>query len=137
MSYYAVIDTNVIVSAMLKKNTPPDQVLRKVFAGSIVPLLNQEILDEYWQVLSRDKFGFSDKAVKIMITGIIKGAVFLNAAPLEEVLPDTKDTVFYELVMEGRKFSNAYLITGNLKHFPQRSYIVDPREMIRIIESMG
>lgn len=43
MKYYAVIDTNVLVSAMLKKNTPPDK---------IIPLLNKEILNEYRKVLA-------------------------------------------------------------------------------------
>lgn len=52
MRYYAVIDTNVIVSAMLKKSSLPDRVIQEIFKGTITPLLNREILDEYWNVPS-------------------------------------------------------------------------------------
>ena len=41
--------------------------------------------------------------------------------------------VFYEVVMEERKNEDAYLVTGNIKHFPIRPYIVTPREMLDII----
>ena len=39
----------------------------------------------------------------------------------------------YEVVMEERKNEDAYLVTGNIKHFPIRPYIVTPREMLDII----
>lgn len=36
--------------------------------------------------------------------------------------------------MEGRKeHDNAYLVTGNIKHFPIKPYIVTPKEMLDII----
>ncbi|MDE6846038.1 MAG: putative toxin-antitoxin system toxin component, PIN family [Lachnospiraceae bacterium] len=134
MIYYVVIDTNVLVSAMLKKNTPPDAIIRQVFKGNIIPLLNEEILDEYREVLGRTKFKFPESAVKDIITGITKDAVFMDAAPTEQILPDSKDIVFYEVVMEGKKSKDAYLVTGNLKHFPKSPYIVDPREMLEIMK---
>ncbi len=130
MRYYAVIDTNVIVSAMLKKSSLPDRVMQEIFRGTIKPLLNREILDEYWNVLQRPKFKFPEKAVNTLVTGIIKQAVFIDAEPIEEMLPDSKDVVFYEVVMEGRKLKDAYLVTGNKKHFPLKPFIVDPRQMV-------
>lgn len=133
MKYYVVIDTNVLVSAMLKKNTPPDKIIRQALDGAITPLLNQEILNEYWNVLGRPKFRFPQDAVETMVTSIMERAIFLDAEPLEVSLPDSKDIVFYEVVMEGRKSANAYLVTGNLKHFPQRSFIVVPRKMLEIM----
>lgn len=134
MRYYAVIDTNVLVSAMLKKSSLPDRVMQEVFGGTITPLLNREILEEYWNVLQRPKFKFPEKAVNALVTGIIKRAVFVDAEPIEEILPDPKDVVFYEVVMEGRKSEDAYLVTGNKKHFPVKPFIVDPRQMVEIIE---
>lgn len=41
---------------------------------------------------------------------------------------------FYEIVMSAKNTVDAYLVTGNLRHYPMRSYIVTPREMIQIIE---
>jgi hypothetical protein len=43
--------------------------------------------------------------------------------------------VFYEIALTGKKEKETYLITGNKKHFPVRSFVVTPREMIEIIES--
>jgi hypothetical protein len=36
--------------------------------------------------------------------------------------------------MSARQTMDAYLVTGNMKHYPIRSYVVTPREMIDIIE---
>lgn len=53
--------------------------------------------------------------------------------PTGEILPDMDDLVFYEVVMDKRS-DDAYLIAGNIKHFPKREYIVTPAEMMAIIE---
>ncbi len=50
MKYYAVIDTNVFVSAMLKWNSIPGNVMEFVFSGVIIPLLNEGIMKEYENV---------------------------------------------------------------------------------------
>ena len=47
-------------------------------------------------------------------------------------MPDPDDAVFYEIVMEARKDVDAYLVTDNLKHFPEKPYIITPKEMIDI-----
>lgn len=86
MKYFVVIDTNVLVSAMLKRNTPPDKVIRHIFEGNIIPLLNEEILNEYREVLNRPKFSFPGNAVKDMLVGITKDTVFVDAASVEEML---------------------------------------------------
>ena len=57
----------------------------------------------------------------------------VNPSPTGEILVDMDDLVFYEVVMEKRD-DDAYLITGNIRHFPQRDYIVTPSEMIAIME---
>ena len=44
MIYYAVIDTNVIVSAMLNPDSIPGTVVKYALAGLIVPFLNDEII---------------------------------------------------------------------------------------------
>jgi hypothetical protein len=48
-------------------------------------------------------------------------------------LPVPKDRVFYEIVMEARNQKDTWLVTGNMKHFPQEPFIVTPREMLDII----
>lgn len=135
MKYYAVIDTNVVVSAMLKADSMPALVLKEVLVGNICLLLNQEILDEYLEVLSRKKFHFSVETVINLVREIKKRAIFIDAMPTDESMPDPDDAVFYEIVMEARKETDAYLVTGNRKHFPEKPYVVTPKEMIDIINN--
>lgn len=134
MKYYAVIDTNVLVSAMLKVTSVPGQIAINALMGDIIPLLCDEIIAEYREVLHRQKFRFNPKAVDVFIEGIIDRGIFVDAGPVDEILPDPKDAVFYEVVMEGRKENDeTYLVTGNLKHFPVKSFIVTPKEMLDIV----
>ncbi len=59
----------------------------------------------------------------------------MDAERLDIELPDPKDRIFYEVVMEKRKTEEAYLVTGNIRHFPVKPFVVTPREMIDIILS--
>ena len=135
MKYYAVIDTNVLVSALLKSNSTPGNIAAESLTGRIIPLLNEEIVSEYREVLERPKFHFPPHAINALIDGMIKRGIFLDAVPLEEIIPDPKDAVFYEVAMEARKNEDAYLVTGNLKHFPVKSFVVTPKEMLEILDS--
>ncbi|MBQ9157285.1 MAG: hypothetical protein IJ137_10955 [Eubacterium sp.] len=56
---------------------------------------------------------------------------------MKENLPDPKDVVFYAVTMEARKADDAYLVTGNIKHFPLKPFVVTPREMLTILENKG
>ena len=61
--------------------------------------------------------------------------IFLPREHTEEVFPDEDDIVFFEIALSGRSTMDAYLVTGNLRHYPVRSYVVTPRQMLEIIES--
>ena len=69
MKVYAVIDTNVVVSSMLTDNqsSPTKYVLSSVRDGIIVPMINDDIIEEYKEVLSRDKFHFIQEDVASML----------------------------------------------------------------------
>ena len=137
MRYYAVIDTNVLVSAFLKENSIPDKVLQLALDGPIIPLLNIDILNEYKEVLLRNKFSLDKKIVETFLIELSKRAIFLERATVNEIFVDSDDIVFYEIVMSARNSTDAYLITGNTKHFPKEPFIVTPREMLDIINNSG
>ena len=134
MKYYAVLDTNVLVSAMLKTGSVPGHVVAEALKGDIIPVLNGDILTEYEDVLNRPKFRFDKRAVKILLYELKKRAVYSDYGLIEDEIPDPKDVIFYAVLMEKRKEDDAYLVTGNIKHFPLRTYIVTPRELLDIIE---
>lgn len=132
--FYAVIDTNVIVSAFLKSGSIPDKILRHALTGSIIPLLNDEIIEEYRDVLLRNQFGFDRKTIEIFINELSKRGIFLDREKTDEEFFDLDDIVFYEIVLSARNTIFAYLITGNKRHFPFKPFVVTPREMLNIIE---
>ncbi|MGM9957634.1 MAG: putative toxin-antitoxin system toxin component, PIN family [Erysipelotrichaceae bacterium] len=137
MLYYAVVDTNVLVSAMLKIQSIPWQIANEALLGDLIPLLSDEILAEYREVLARPKFKFNQDNVEMLIEGIIDRGIFMDAVPIDELLPDPKDIVFYGVVMGGRtQLDEAYLVTGNIKHFPVKPYIVTPKEMLEIMHKI-
>ncbi|MBR1637857.1 MAG: PIN domain-containing protein [Treponema sp.] len=138
MKYYAVIDTNVIVSAVMAFNksneeSSPYIILANVLAGRVIPLFSSEIIDEYKDVLSRKKFKFDVKLVNTLIEAIKKHGIDTKKADIDEILPDPKDVVFYQVTLEGQKSQNTYLVTGNLKHFPSKPFVVSPKQMIDIM----
>lgn len=136
MKYYAAFDTNVLVSSLLTRrtDTATAMVVDAISSGTIVPLYNQDILDEYDEVLHRAKFPFSERSIQRVIGLVQSFGLEVFPDPTGEILPDMDDLVFYEVVMEKRD-DDAYLITGNSKHFPKREYIVTPAEMMEIIGS--
>ncbi len=131
---YAVVDTNVLVSAMLKPESIPGQVIMEMLTGRIIPVLNDAILEEYEEVLRREKFHFNEEKVRILLEEICKRAIFVEGEHVEGSLPDPKDVVFYEVLKGQRKEEETYLLTGNLKHFPEEYYVITAREMLDMLQ---
>ncbi len=110
-------------------------MVQEALAGNIIPLYNDEILREYNEVLRRIKFRFKREIIELTVDAIIKRGFAVDAGPIEDVLPDPKDVVFYAVTLEQKKQDDAYLVTGNIKHFPKVNFVVTPREMLDIIEN--
>ena len=136
MICYAVIGTNVLVSALLssRDDTATVQVLGKVITGEIIPVYSNVITKEYREVLSRKKFGFSGDLIEYLMSAVEKYGMLVDPSPSGVTLPDMKDVPFYEVVLEKRN-DNAYLVTGNIKHFPKEPFIVTPCELLDILNN--
>ena len=134
MICYAVIDTNVLVSALITHNDDAAtvQVLNMVFNGEIIPVYSTHITKDYRMVLSRKRFGFSGDLIEHLVSAIEKFGILVDPQSTGIVLPDMNDLPFYEVVLEKRD-DNAYLVTGNTKHFPKEPFIVTPRELLDIL----
>ena len=129
--YYAVFDTNVLVSALLSRNTasPTVALLDHILNRTIVPIYNEEILNEYREVLHRDKFKFTTDKIDAVLAAISSGMT-VERTSANWNFPDEEDIVFYEVALS---IDDAYLITGNIRHFPPVSKVVTPAEMLEII----
>ena len=69
MTYYAVVDTNVVVSALLKEGSIPYQIIEFIRLNKIKPLYNEDVISEYVDVLVRNKFGFTKEQIKDINSG--------------------------------------------------------------------
>ena len=132
---YAVIDTNVIVSALfaISGQSNPATIIRKVIDGTITPIYNEEILREYEEVLNRNKFPFRKDDIDLIINTVQEYGIEISERQIsDENFVDKKDIVFYEVALSKE---DSFLVTGNLKHFPKKPFIVSPAEMVEIIEA--
>lgn len=128
----AVIDTNVLVSALWTKNTesPTYRILIALLQGNFIALYNNEILDEYSEVLSRSKFKFAPEMVRDVIDLI--RATGLETFPINSTdeFPDPDDRVFYEVALAEPE---THLVTGNTKHYPSSAIVVTPARFCELL----
>lgn len=109
-----VIDTNIIVSALLSEDGKAFQLLSDVLDGKYIVLISEEIFKEYEDVLSRDKFGFDSDIINFLLNWFRENAVWVEVLESDAPMKDEKDRVFYDLA----KSCKARLVTGNIKHYP-------------------
>ena len=122
MNFYAVVDTNVIISALFKLDSVPGKIVNHSLNGKIIPLLHEKIFAEYDDVVNRPKFKFSRERIERVLKGMIERGIFIDAKEFEDELPDPKDKIFYWVTLTAREDVDAYLVTGNLKHFPIKPF---------------
>nr|WP_318717201.1 putative toxin-antitoxin system toxin component, PIN family [uncultured Treponema sp.] len=133
---YVVIDTNVLVSALITRNenSPTVQILRFLANGNIVPVYSEDIVKEYNEVLRRAKFKLSESLIINLLKDIMdNGLKITELAEVTETMPDPKDIVFYAVTLSAQD-KDAFLVTGNGKHFPEKPFVVTPSELVEILK---
>ena len=129
-----VIDTNVIVSALINANGIPARILSSILNGNVNILYDNRIIFEYTDVLSRKEFGFNAEIISDIMDYIKHEGEYINADQLKEKFVDETDKKFYEVYKSGKA---QYLITGNIKHFPKEHKIITPKKFICDMEIAG
>ncbi|MDR0730098.1 MAG: putative toxin-antitoxin system toxin component, PIN family [Treponema sp.] len=125
-----VLDTNVIVSALLCPQSLPAKILGLALNGMIGIVYDNNILVEYIDVLNRDKFKINKETIKVVLDYITNDGEYKISVPQNLKFADDDDKIFYELYKSG---GVDFLITGNIKHFPKEKNIITPREFIEIV----
>jgi predicted nucleic acid-binding protein len=75
----------------------------------------------------------SDDVIRTVISAVKQYGIEVFPQPTGEILIDMDDLIFYEVAME-KKTDEAYLVTGNQKHYPIKDFIVTPAEMMEILK---
>ena len=127
-----VLDTNILVSSILSSG-PPAAIADLVADGKIFPFYSNLILQEYYDVLSRKKFGFNFFQISRLLDDIVSAGSPVEDKPFKK---NTKvhedDQIFYNAAAT----ANAYLITGNIRHFPTEPFIVLPAKFLAIYQGI-
>ena len=133
---YAVVDTNVLVSDLLSRHADAStvKVVEAFQERKFKLLFNREIFSEYYDVLLRPRLKLPEEKVQELISQIGSDGIASNRLHSDEHFPDPKDVVFYEVAMSKE---DAYLVTGNKKHFPKKPIVVTPAEMVEILKEQG
>jgi putative PIN family toxin of toxin-antitoxin system len=123
-----VLDTNVLVSAFISPRGTPAQILSLVLEGKLQTCYNQEIVEEYEEVLSRPeyKFGPTPEQRQAVVNHLKESGLFFDVQPSIFPMPDETDRVFYDVA----QIAGAFLVTNNIKHYPKEPMIFTPHEFV-------
>lgn len=123
-----VLDTNVLISALINPEGTPSKILKFINNGYLFFYYDSEIILEYQRVLSRKKFSFLQKEINDTIDILVKFGIPTISLPSNIDMPDESDRKFYDAAVS----NEAFLVSGNKKHYPQKDFIVSPSEFMEI-----
>jgi len=133
---HAVIDTNILVSALLRPAGPPGQVMAAALAGRLIPVVSDAVLAEYASVLARPRLGLDPRRVRRMLDAMQAVGVRLypSLTPPAD-LPDPGDWPFIACALT----AGCWVVTGNAKDFPPRLGVkaVTARQWVEMFDSPG
>ena len=112
----AVIDTNVLVSAMISSDGNEALLVMAINQGLVVPCYSAEILEEYSEVLLRPRFSFPLGEVDALLDMLRRQGHCLDPVRVTRVSPDPGDDKFIACALVAKA---NFLVTGNKRHFPK------------------
>ena len=127
-TFRIVLDTNILVSALLSAQGNPAKVYRMFLSGAITVLYGMDILAEYQDALHRRRLIIPRDDAATVLRAIRQYGVQIEPVPRSVALTDEDDRVFYDTA----KAAGAYLITGNIRHYPQEPFIMTPSEFLEL-----
>jgi putative PIN family toxin of toxin-antitoxin system len=111
-----VLDTNIVVSGLLRSQGNPAQALTLALAGAVQVCYDERILAEYAEVLARARFKFDPERVLEVLTKLERDGLAVDASEHSGLgLPDEDDEPFLAVALAA---SADFLVTGNLSDYP-------------------
>ena len=128
-----VFDTNIVVSAMLSPSGTAADALRLALNRHVQLCASEVILEEYDEVLHRPKFRRPPQVVSALMKAVRAVAELFEPTVTLTVAGDAADNRFLECAEAAEA---AYLVTGNVRHFPAawgRTRIITARHLIELV----
>lgn len=131
-----VVDTNVVVAALLNPGRTPDRALAALLARGATVLVDARVEGEYREVLARPKFRRVDPArTASLLASLLARGESLGAVPAwEGALIDDDDRAFVEVALAGRADA---VVTGNARHYPTDLgfAVLSPAALLGLLEA--
>ena len=122
-----VVDTNVIISAVLSPAGNPAAVVSLISATDKLRVFySGSILDEYKRVLAYELLNIPKEKQNAVIGTLRRFGIPIEPTVSTVPMTDETDRVFYDTA----KASGAILITGNIRHYPAMPFIMTPGDFL-------
>lgn len=130
---YAVIGTNVLVSALITHNpeAATAKVVKLLLEREFIPMYDEDIIAEYEDVLHRVKFPILPETADALISHIIENGMEATRINFDEPMPDEDDRVFLEVALSKE---DSFLVTGNQKHYPASTRVLTPAQFLEVYQ---
>jgi putative PIN family toxin of toxin-antitoxin system len=128
-----VLDTNVVLSALLRPGGLEDLIFKLTLAGKLQLCISPPILAEYAEVLPRPKFKLPAADVELTLAKIREAAIMLHPTGTLPISSDEADNRFLECAETA---DADFLVTGNTRHLPRvhkKTRIVTSRKLLDIL----
>jgi len=124
-----VLDTNIIISSAKSMKGNPAKIVNLIYDEEDIQLYySDNIFAEYKKVLAYERLKISSETQKEILEVVKEVGILIEPAVSDISLPDESDRIFYDAA----KSVNAYLITGNLKHYPEEPRIMSPAQFVEM-----
>ncbi|MBM3728951.1 MAG: putative toxin-antitoxin system toxin component, PIN family [Acidobacteria bacterium] len=128
-----VLDTNIIVSALLQPLGPPAQVFLLALGDTVRMCVSGSIFAEYEEVIRRPRLRRTEETILSALETIRTRATWVKPSEPVRACFDPDDDVFLECAQAS---GASYLVTGNARDFPLRwiaTEVVTPRQFLEIV----
>lgn len=130
-----VLDTNVIVSGILRPSGKAALILTLVADGTLQLAFDLRLLSQYRNVLNRPKFSLAKENVEAFLTQVEQEGFLVSVKPLKTHLLDPDDELFLEVAIAGRAEA---IVTGYKRRLSRKEYegvrILSPVEFVEVLE---
>ena len=133
-----VLDTNVLISSLLKAKSKARDIYRLVLRGEIELYTSACLINELSKVLEYPKFKFEKLQKEVFLKNLTRVAIILANPKLKinVIKEDPPDNKFLECAVEAKA---DYLISGDNKHLlPLKNFqgikIISPSEFLKLYQ---
>jgi len=133
-----VLDTNILVSALLQPQGLPARIFLMTLSGTTAQLcVSGDVYTEYEEVIRRSKFNRSEAVIESALRAIRQNGFWVKPSERVRACSDPDDDIFLECAQAAHAH---YLVTGNQKDFPGKwadTQIVTARQFLDAVANVG